>query len=229
MKKTLILHLLLFVCVFTYAQNKHFTLGINDSGLCFGNSENTNGVRFNFLDKNVRTVNGLNVTLLKEDGRNNGISLALISLESTTSNGIFANGIFGYSSNINGIGMGLMGCSAENFNGIGVGGLAITGENLNGVFTSIFGVSYWGSERIKRINGIAAGLIIGANTNSLNGVAIGAQNNIGKQNGISIGIANKAEELHGFQFGLWNVAKNKKYLKGMPFINFCFRKKDKKK
>lgn len=231
MKKVLIL-LLLAICISTYAQNKHFTLGIEDNGLCFGNSKSTNGIRLNLVDKDVKTINGINATLLNNAERSNGISLTLMSMSDSTlatSNGILLNGLFGYNYKTNGIGLGVLGCRAEKFNGLGVGGLALTGDTLNGLFASLFGTTYWNTEKIKNINGMAIGLFFGANTDKLNGVAIGGQNYIGRQSGITIGVVNSAEELHGFQFGLWNIAKNKKFLRKMPLINFTFRKKDKKK
>jgi len=236
---SLFLLLVFFSCQTSFGQNRHFTIGYNDNGLTFGNSAKTNGIRINFLDKNVDMVNGLNLAAISKSRVSNGFTLGLLWIESSICNGIVINGLLGESKKINGIFISGLGGAASKINGLGIGGLAVVGDTLNGLFISSFGAAYMSTERIKLINGVTVGGFIGASTEKLNGLSISVFNNwidelnglsigminvIGEQKGISIGIFNRAEKLRGVQIGIWNVAKNNKFFKYMPIINFNFRK-----
>jgi len=223
-KCTLII-VLLYFCALSFGQNKHFTIGYKENGLSFGNSMNTNGVRFNILDRNVDIVNGINISGISKSRISNGLNLGIILNENSICNGIVLNGLLGESIKANGIIISGLGYGANKINGIGIGGLGFVGDTLNGLFMSPFGISYWNTEQIKVVNGLTIGLIIGASTEKLNGVSISLFNNwIGEQNGLTIGMINRAKKLYGFQLGFWNVAENNRVFKYMPVLNFSFRK-----
>ena len=127
---------------------------------------------------------------------------------------------------VNGIVLSGFGHVSNKINGIGIGGLEIAGDTLNGVFLSAIGVTYWNSQKIKIINGMAIGLIIGSNTEKMNGVSLSLFNNVcDTLNGVAISAMNRTEELYGIQIGLWNIAKNNRIFKRMPILNFNFRSK----
>ncbi|MBM4171120.1 MAG: hypothetical protein FJ214_04540, partial [Ignavibacteria bacterium] len=56
-----------------------FDIGSRNSGISFGNSKNWNGLRFNFSDCGIGTINGINITFWKPErspgSQVNGISL----------------------------------------------------------------------------------------------------------------------------------------------------------
>lgn len=103
----------------------------------------------------------------------------------------------------------------------------------NGLMLSPFGTF------TPKVNGISLSLFMslgqtvnGVSINALwnlydkiNGLTIGAVNTVGTVKGVQIGIVNKTANLHGAQFGLWN--KNQK--RSLPFINWNFKKDEKRK
>ena len=210
-----------------FGQNKHFTIGFNDNGLSFGNSENTNGVRINFWDSDsVNIINGINITTLSKARISNGFTLGLLGIDESVCNGIVINGFAGGGEKANGIIISGWGYTADQFNGLGIGGFGLAGNKLNGLFISPLGIGFWNeNEKTKLINGATIGLCF-VSTEKLNGLSISlVQNVIDEQNGVSIGIVNKSKELRGIQIGFWNIAENNKIFKRMPIINFNFRKK----
>lgn len=221
-----ILQFSILLSIISYGQNKHFTIGYNDIGICFGNSDINSGLRFNLRDKNVNQINGINLTGISKSKIANGLTFGLIANYDSISNGILINGLVGESYKANGIIISGLGHVANKFNGIGIGGLAIAGDTLNGIFLSPIGVTYWNTQKIQLINGIAIGLIIGSNTEKMNGISLSLFNNVcDTLNGVAISAINRTKELHGIQFGLWNVAENNRILKRMPILNFNFRRK----
>ncbi len=98
-------------------------------GLCFGNSPRFDGLRFNLSDKNIDTINGINITLWKANKKNvsgtvNGLSLGLLP----------------NAAELNGIQIGLLGTGAEkNIRGITIGligagsGGDMIGLNMGGI------------------------------------------------------------------------------------------------
>jgi hypothetical protein len=213
--------LLVNISIVLFGQNRHLTIGVNNSGICFGNSIANNGLRINLVDKNVETVNGIDFSVISKEKHTNGIKLTLYS-ESKTTNGLGVS-IWALGDEfINGIGVGV-GVGAIKINGIGIGLIGCVPDTINGVlFGGLIGANTWSAEPITQINGIS----ISFATNfckELNGVAIGMNNGNDIQKGVTIGMLNKTEELYGIQIGLWNVAKNKKRFKRMPFINMNFK------
>ncbi len=87
-------------------------------------------------------------------------------------------------------------------------------------------MTYWNTEKIQLVNGIAIGLIIGSDTKKMNGISLSLFNNFcDTLNGVAISMINRTKELHGIQFGIWNVAENNRIFKRMPILNFNFRRK----
>jgi hypothetical protein len=238
--------------LFTYAQNKHVSLGSANYGICLGNSANYNGIRFNLLDKNVNNVNGLNVTAVLSRVKNlNGINIGAIALwdTSATCNGINVGGAVSATKKSNGINIGGIGALAyeqngiaagffvtgaiDKFNGIGFAFLATEGDTLNGLF---FGGGWVAAvpqsvrdiDKCKLINGVALS-VLSVDAEKMNGIAISALfNEIDTLHGMTISFANKSEQLHGFEFGLINYAgNNRKPFRYTPFFNFNLRKKKK--
>ena len=242
--KIRICSLFFFLCLFLYptsfGQNRHFTIGYKSNGLTFGNSVRTNGIRLNFLDKNVDRVNGLNLAVISKSRVSNGFTLGLIwnehsicngivikSLagESEKVNGILINGLFGRCGKVNGIFISGLAGGTDKINGLGIAGFIIVGGTLNGLLISPFSIDYWNDKTIGLINGVAVGGILGTSANKLNGLSISLLGNrIDELNGISIGLFNRSENLRGVQIGILNIAKNNKYFKYTPIINFNFRK-----
>jgi len=210
----------------SYGQNNHLTIGINDVGVCFGNSMKNSGLRFNLRDKNVNKINGINLTGVSKSTITNGLTFGLIANYDSICNGIIINGLVGETHRTNGIVISGLGHVATKFNGVGIGGLAIASDTLNGLFISPIGITYWNTEKIEIIKGVAIGLIIGSYTKKMNGLALGIFNNVSDTlNGVAISAFNRTKDLHGMQFGLWNVAENNQIFKKMPVMNFNFRKK----
>ena len=80
-----------------------FTIPNKKWGICFGNSSEFTGLRFNLVDRNISTINGINVTFWKAKdeeatGTVNGLSL----------------GVMPYAENLNGIQLGILGSGAKN-------------------------------------------------------------------------------------------------------------------
>ncbi len=201
----------------SFGQNKSFTIGLNDNGLSFGNSENTNGLRFNLWDNDdVNRINGLNFSIFSKARISNGLTFGLLSVDESICNGIAINGFFGGSNKANGIIISGGGYATDQFNGLGIGGLGLAGERMNGLFISPMTIGYWSDEKVKLINGVAIGTF-SVSVGKINGLSISVvQNYNDEQNGVSIGIVNKSKKLHGIQLGIWNIAENNKIFKRFP-------------
>ncbi len=223
--KLLFIQILVFVSVVSYGQNKHFTIGLSDYGICFGNSKTHSGLRFNIRDKNVGQINGLNLAGITKSTKTNGLSVGLLASSDSIINGLLINGIMGETSLINGMVISGLGQFSCNINGVGIGGLSIAGDTLNGLFLSPFGITYWNDELIDIINGLTMGIFIGSNANIMNGVTVSLLNNRSNTlNGVAIGAFNRTKNLYGVQFGLWNVVENNRIFKRMPIMNLNFRR-----
>ncbi len=217
---------LLFLSTILFGQNRHLNVGLKKNGVCFGNSSNYNGIRLNLWDKNVNSINGINISGLSNSRKSNGLSIGIVASCDTISNGIKIGGLATCSKRHNGLAISGLFVKGEKYNGIGIAGLSPFADTLNGLFVGLWGVTSWSRyDTIKNINGIAIGGL-GVHSSKLNGFAIAfLVNGFDKQNGVSISCYNAAEELHGFQFGLLNYAgNNRRIFRWTPFINFNLRK-----
>lgn len=210
-----------------YGQNRHLNIGSKNNGLILGNSKRNNGLRLNFWDKDVDTINGINISGLSNSSRTNGLSIGLIANFDSTINGMSIAGLTGISKKINGIAIGGIGMVSGKINGLGISGLGVVGDTLNGLFCSYLGYYYLKRDSTNRINGVTLGILSGSIAKDFNGLSVGIVfNDYIKQNGIAIAAFNKASELHGFQFGLLNYAgNNKKLFRWLPLLNFNLRKR----
>ena len=135
-------------------------LAVGGVGLSLGNSSRITGVRVNLVDRDVRRVNGLNVTLWK--ARRNPDAV------------------------IRGAGVGLVGPYARRLDGLALGGLfAITEQDLNGIAASGLGVDagrdlrgigvgLGGVVAVRHLRGIALAGVRGGARGDLTGAAISA-------------------------------------------------------
>jgi hypothetical protein len=225
---------------FLQAQNKNITLGYSQNGIVIGNSYKCNGIRFNFWDKNVESLNGISFSVKSNSTTANGISVGLLVNNDSISNGIKIGGIGNGAKVINGVGVGgLFNFAEDKFNGVGITGVFNGADTMNGVFISCLGTIGGNQKYIKKFNGLTIGMIIVGE--KFNGLSIGFMSGTDSTKGVNIGfvgnesksvkgaqiaiVVNRTEHLFGFQFGLWNIAENKRFLKRMPILNFNFRRK----
>jgi|WetSurMetagenome_2_1015567.scaffolds.fasta_scaffold618445_1 hypothetical protein len=192
--------------------NRYLSIGTKTAGICFGNSNIYNGIRFNLWDKGLgikeneaKLINGINVSF---------------SVNSKVSNGIQLCGLVSNSETINGISIAPTSHNARKINGF-ASSFWINSDTLNGLFIG-FGVA--ASEPIisnKVIDGVAVGIMtVGAE--KVKGATICMFWCYSKEQcGLSIAGYNRTEYLHGLQIGLLNYAgNNPKLLRRLPLLNF---------
>jgi hypothetical protein len=188
MKKSI--QLLIAFSLFFYsglhAQNslsngKALSIPAKKFGISIGNSHEFTGIRMNFADKDVKKINGINLTLWfskfqNEDAVVNGISFGVIPTA-------------GAMQPIN-IGLLGVGTADHNLNGLSLGGIVIgSGGNINGI--SVSGIITMADGENSGISGLAlSGIGLGAKR-SMNGLmiagfAIGTEENI---NGFAASLA----------------------------------------
>ncbi len=122
-------------------------LTVGDSGISFGDSRRVNGLRFNFRDRNLREVNGVNATIWSPyepaRGRINGVALGLPVTGGRRIVGL-ATGILGAGADdeIVGVAFGPLGVGAGNrLVGLSIGGLGIgAGADVRGIALGGLGV-----------------------------------------------------------------------------------------
>lgn len=217
-----------------HAQNRHLSLGIKQSGLCFGNSKNYNGIRLNLIDKRTHRLNGINLALYSEMKMTNGISTGILMSSDSICNGLKIGGLVAEAQVMNGLMIGglaaggdringlILGASigGEQMNGVGLSGIMIS-DTLRGAFFQLIGL--FSKVNKGNLYGFSFSIFV-ARMQSLRGCNLSFYSEIEDQQGISIGGINRAKNLYGIQIGLWNVAENKKRFKGLPLINFNFKK-----
>ena len=155
--------------------DRALNIGVGTSGLSFGNSVRHNGVRFNWSDRRIEEINGVNMTLWKPADNLSGT--------------------------INGLSIGLVAPGAEDINGISVGGLAVIGKNsLNGV--SIGGLALVSSGSVTGLN--VGGLAIvggrGVTGFNLGGLAVVSSGELVGINFGGLAVVGKSEMV-GLNFG----------------------------
>src|SRR5258706_11638853 len=177
--------LLAFTSVLSYSQG----VGIpsKKGGIGFGNLPTFTGIRFNFVDKKVEKITGINVSMWQtkkegdQTGTVNGISIGLPLAIGTE--------------NKNGIGLGILGVGAtKNLTGINIGGLGVgAGGNITGLNVGGLGMGTGGNLRGINIGGLGAGA--GGDVHGINvgGLGIGAGGNLVGLNfgGIGVGGSKK--------------------------------------
>jgi len=168
--KILSTFLFLFISFISYSQG----VGIpsKKGGIGFGNLPTFNGIRFNFADKNVEKISGINVTVWQtkvdslQTGTVNGISIGVPLAIGTENKSGIGIGIFGVVATKN--------LSGLNFGGLGVGaGGHLTGFNVGGL-----GIGSGGNVKGITIGGLGAGAGENATGINIGGLGVGAGGNL---------------------------------------------------
>lgn len=195
-------------------------------GISIGNSYEFTGIRFNFAERDVRRINGMNLTLwsrfkfiYNEDEIVNGISVGTIA-SAMKLNGVNIFILGGVTSqSLNGLSIGGIGCGSENVNGISIGGLYQGGGTINGL--SLSGAF---SNAGKRYNGIAVAVLAPLTEGDINGIACGVLGiysggfirgiavtpgylQAGNTEGLSIAGFVNIGQVHGLSIAIFNSAK----------------------
>jgi hypothetical protein len=225
-RNIMLLALLLINCNLVVGQGRYFSFGTRHNGICIGNSVFYNGLRLNFNDKDVKVINGLNLSGQTKTVCVNGATIGLLASIDSNING-FQYGFASLGHRLNGLciapGMALH----EKANGIVISGLVTYFEVTNGIQISLLGTTPFDIIGSKRMNGLGVG-----------GLYFQCERVVGFQlasvlcasdtlKGVSIATFNVTNNLHGIQIGLFNYAMNNKWpFRRTPIINFNFRRKN---
>ncbi len=184
-------------------------------GLGFGNLKRFTGIRFNFIDRNIEKIVGINTTVWnaknsdQQTGDIVGLSIGLpMAMGAENQSGV-SIGIFGVGAkhnitglNIGGIGVGAGGSvRGFNFAGIGIG----AGKDLVGVNLAVLGCGAGGDVKGINIGGLgigSGGKLVGFNLGLAGGIGAGDDVtgiNIG---GLGVGAGS---DLTGFNFALAGI------------------------
>lgn len=188
-------------------------------GIGFGNLPQFTGIRFNFKDRYVEKIKGINVTVWQtkndsdQSGTVNGISLGLpMAMGHENQNGI-SLGLLGVAAtqNLSGINIGLLGAGAgNNVNGFNFGGLGIgSGQDLRGVTIGGLGAGAGGDVIGFNVGGLgigAGGNLVGF---SFGGLGVGSGGSVAGINVAGVGIG-AGENLTGFSFALGGIGAGEK-------------------
>jgi len=231
----LMLLIFMFVQVnFIYGQS--LDVPVKGYGISFGNSKRFAGLRFNFRDRRVDRIDGMNITLWKADENENaiirGISLGIIPEAGDM--GYLQLG-FGVVADyqLSGISIGILGAgSGGDMDGINIGGLgagaggSITGINIGGLGAGagqdLVGLNIGGLGAGAGQNAIGVNLALlgaGAGQNlygiTLGGLGAGAGQNVA---GITFGglAAGAGQNMTGLNIGGLGVGAGQE-LRGLSF------------
>lgn len=207
-RKVVFAALLLLKSFVSYSQG--VGLPSKKGGIGFGNLPTFSGFRFNFIDKNVKKISGVNVTVWqpKDDsvqtGTVNGISIGVplaIGTANKTGIGIGILGV-GAKKNLSGFNIGGFGVGAgSNVTGFNMGGLGIgTGGNLKGF--NIGGLGAGAGGNVLGINMGGLGVGAGGNLTGFNfgGLGVGAGGNVSGINIAGLGLGS-GKDLRGISIG----------------------------
>ena len=146
------------------AKAQGLDLTINHVGLAIGDVPEVTGLRLNYRDRNLRRVDGVNVTIWDpyRDARSSVVRGVALGLPLTGAG------------RIDGLALGLLGAGAtERMRGVGIGGIGIgSGGNMTGLFVGGIGVGTGGNFEGIAVGGIGAGA--GGNVRGLTISLIGA-------------------------------------------------------
>lgn len=251
MKKTIILS---FIFLYTslsqlpaqeaVSTGKALNLPFRKYGISIGNSHEFNGLRFNFADKKVQKINGLNLTLwtrFKPDFNNeeivNGISAGILTTAKKMQPiNLFVVGALSFQS-LNGLSIGGIGLGSENVNGICVSGIYIQGGTVNGLsFSGMFSYAEYGFNGLS-LSGLAVltkGNVKGAAVsaagiyceNTLSGIAFTpGYLKSGSTEGLTIAGYANINQVHGLSIALFNYTKE---LHGMQIGVLNYAKNNRK-
>jgi len=165
MKIRILLLTVLFMFTTAFADGDGLKIAVKNTGICFGNSKNFNGLRINTVDRNVERIRGINVTLWpvgsnEMSGDVTGASIGVMPMAARMSGLNFGLLGLGSEENLNGISLGLFGAGAGgNINGLAFGGLgAGSGGDINGLAFGLAGMGAGGSLRGLGLGGFGMGV-----------------------------------------------------------------------
>ncbi len=220
-------------------------------GICFGNSSNYNGLRFNITDHSVQRINGLNLALLCSYARiNNGFTFSLCASKDVILNGLSFASFYNRGHKRTGAVFSFGIIATDKVQGLMVAGFIgiskkvtgaavsfilattkITGcavsfeqfsDTLKGAFASL---AIMGTGKTSsHLTGVA-GALFGIAIDRVKGFTVACFNFSKEHTGISIGAVNRTKKLNGIQFGFLNYAgNNPKAFRFLPLINMHFGK-----
>jgi len=178
---------LYFLVALLFTVNTAFSQGVGipskRGGIGFGNLSRFTGIRFNFKDRNVEKITGINTTIwqTKDDGDQtgtvNGISLGLpMAMGHSVQNRLSIGLGVAATQDLDGINIGILGSGAgQNVNGFNFGGLGIgSGQDLNGINIGGLGAGAGGKVRGINIGGLGIGAGEGLSGFSFGGLGVGS-------------------------------------------------------
>lgn len=185
-------------------------LGVGGAGISFGNSTDWRGLRFNFVDRGVIRVEGVNLIAAgsetgNPDARYRGLTVGLYSGMGRSFSGItIAPGIQGKS--ISGLSLSLVQQAKDRLAGIHVSGVILGSDDFH-VDSRIQGLTVGGF--CVMTSGSISGITVG-------GVFVGARKSV---SGVSVGGFTVATpKATGLTLGLWSVYAQRN--RGMSFAYF---------
>jgi hypothetical protein len=184
-----------WVCFSSLVNAQGLTVPSGEWGLSFGNSTRFTGLRFNFIDRNIDDIRGINFTIWYDKkfedytGSFKGLGVGVPMAVGTRYRYGLSVGIFGVGAGYDLTGFNVAGLAVgagSNVSGINLGGLAVgAGNRVTGL--NIGGLAVGSGDRITGLN--VGGLAVGTGYNiegfSLGGLAVGAGENI---RGISLSV-----------------------------------------
>ena len=155
------------------AQDSGFKLAVRDVGVGIGDVPRLDGLRFNYRDRRLKRIRGLNPTLWAPHDGSEGSVIGIAHGLPITGGGRVAGLALGAGvlaeESLEGVAIAALGLGVVEgpFRGIGVGGLGLGAQgDLEGIMISGVGLGTGGSIRGVAIGGIGAG-------GSVTGIAIG--------------------------------------------------------
>ena len=237
--------IVVFLLAATVVQAGGFGVPTNRAGIGFGNLPDFSGLRFSAVDRGVRHVWGVNVTIWTpmdgfgrsadcepcRNGSYTGLGLNLLGSSADRMTGGHV-GLLGLAvqDRATGIMIGGLGIGGGDLTGVALGGLGVGGDDMTGIFAGGLGVG--GSA----LRGLAVGGFIGTEsvrgaalaavyhrTERLYGVCAGLYNRAGHAEGLMLGLFNRARTLRGVQIGLLNqVGSGPAAARWLPLVNARF-------
>jgi hypothetical protein len=176
------------------AWSQGFGIPSKRGGIGFGNLPRFTGIRFNFIDRNVERLYGINVTVWnakdesQQTGSMSGISIGLpiamgLENQSGVSVGIFGTGA---KKNLSGVNIGGLGVGAGgSVRGLNLGGLGIgAGGDVSGFSVALLGVGSGGKVSGFSFGGLGVGSGGGMSGINIGGLGVGSG---GDLTGLNIG------------------------------------------
>ncbi|MBW8684802.1 LA_2272 family surface repeat-containing protein [Chitinophaga rhizophila] len=203
---------------------KYLSLGSRKAGICFGNSPEYTGFRFNAVNKHVRRVNIFDFTLWNAGDdtvqTSNGIAISATIISQYKSNGITIAPLVNAAARVNGLTLSGIASASGRMNGVALGGMINYIDTINGVLVGVGAISFTNN---TRPTSVANGLVVGPSfirMGRVNGITLAAINESDAHTGLALGVYNKSRKLRGVQIGLFNIVENNpRGLQRLPFIN----------